>query len=45
MNMHIHTIKQNMNTIFLKSTVIFKNISIKFKTKLKYESNYNTAVA
>ena len=39
--MHIQTIKQNMHTIFLKSTVIFKNLSMKFKTKLKYESNFS----
>jgi len=25
-------------TVFLKSTVIFKNLSMKFKTKLKYEA-------
>jgi len=30
-----------MQTIFLKSTVIFKNLSMKFKTKLKYESNFS----
>ena len=34
--MNIQTIKQIMQTIFLKSTVIFKNLSVKFKTKLKY---------
>ena len=43
--MHIQTIKQNIHTIFLKGTVIYKTICIKFKTKLKNESNYNTAVA
>ena len=28
-----------------KPTLSYLNLSMKFKTKLKYESNYNTAVA
>jgi hypothetical protein len=36
--MHIQTIKQNMHTIILKSTGKFKNLSMKFKTKLLYEA-------
>ena len=38
--MHIQTIKQNMHTIFVKkNTLSYLNLSMKFKTKLKCESN------
>jgi len=45
--MHIQTIKQNMHTIFVKKnhkkshtqrTLSYLNLSMKYKTKLKYES-------
>jgi hypothetical protein len=39
MHIHVQPIKQNMHTIFLKSTVIFKNLSMKFKTKFREEGN------
>ena len=40
--MDIQTIKQNMQTILVKenkTTLSYLNISMKFKTKLKYECN------
>ena len=39
MHIHVQTIKQNMHTIFVKKTLSYLNLSMKFKTKLKCESN------
>ena len=38
-NMHIQTIKQNMHTIFVNKKQSYLNLSMKFITKLKCESN------
>jgi hypothetical protein len=40
MHIHVQTIKQNMDTIFVKKKKqSYLNLSMKFKTKLKCESN------